>query len=64
MDAGTSRSKAIKLKKINHKWETGSGEVKETVQVRKMRKMKRREDSLVSGLKKKIISGKLGVEKK
>ena len=47
MDAGTSRSKAIKLKKINHKWETGSGEVKETVQVRKM---KRREDSLVSGL--------------
>ena len=47
MDAGTSRSKAIKLKKINHKWETRSGEVKETVQVRKM---KRREDSLVSGL--------------
>ena len=47
MDAGTSRSKAIKLKKINHKWETRRGEVKETVQVRKM---KRREDSLVSGL--------------
>ena len=43
MDAGTSRSKAIELKKINHKWETGSGEVKGTVQVRKMRKMKRRE---------------------
>ena len=48
MDAGTSRSKAIKLKKINHKWE--SGKVKGTVQVTKMRKMKRREDSLVSGL--------------
>ena len=39
MDAGTSRSKAIKLKKINHKWETGSGEVKETVQVRKMKRI-------------------------
>ena len=50
MDAGTSRSKAIKLKKINLKWETRSGEVKGTVQVRKMRKMKRRENSLVSGL--------------
>ena len=62
MDVGTSRSKAIKLKKINHKWE--SGKVKGTVQVTKMRKMKRREDSLVSGLKKTIISGKLGVEKK
>ena len=48
MDVGTSRSKAIKLKKINHKWE--SGKVKGTVQVTKMRKMKRREDSLVSGL--------------
>ena len=48
MDARTSRSKAIKLKKINHKWE--SGKVKGTVQVTKMRKMKRREDSLVSGL--------------
>ena len=45
MDAGTSRSKAIKLKKINHKWETGSGEVKETVQ---MRKMKRRFSGLWS----------------
>ena len=48
MDVGTSRSKAIKLKKINHKWE--SGKVKGTVQVTKMIKMKRREDSLVSGL--------------
>ena len=45
MDAGTSRSEAIKLKKINHKWETGSGEVKETVQ---MRKMKRRFSGLWS----------------